>query len=70
MKFFFFFYYTKKNEFREAHYTFLYQEHVHIYISKLFTIDTFLTLENLKIIKFHFQALYKHANVKVNKVYT
>lgn len=29
----------------------------------------FLTLENLKIIKFHFQALCEYANTNVNKAY-
>lgn len=54
---FFSFYYSKEIEFSEAHYAFLYQVHIYICIAKLFTINTFLTLANLKIIKFHFQAL-------------
>lgn len=52
------FYYTKEIEFSEAYYAFLCQVHIYICIAKLFTINTFLTLANLKIIKFHFQALY------------
>lgn len=32
-------------------------------VAKLFSINAFLALENLKIIKFHFQALSERANV-------
>lgn len=70
MKFYFSpFYYTKEIEFSQAHHAFPYQVHIYICIAKLFTINTFLTLANLKIIKFHFQALCKHANANVSEEY-
>lgn len=55
-------YYTKEIECNGAHYAFVFQVHIYICIPKLFTISTFLTLANLKIIKFHFRL---YANMQI-----